>query len=140
MVYDLLELITPERITKISAERGFRPDIMEQFLMDYLVHQRVTGGIECVTKGGMCMPFYQPGGTLQRLSVDVDLATGMPSGSVASAMRLAADLPNVTRVERYVPSRRAVLKNNLVTYERPLRVLLWAGAAGQGGLFVWPRL
>ena len=85
--------------------------------MDYLVHQRVTEGMECVTKGGMCMPFYQPGGTLQRLSVDVDLATGLPPGSVESAVGLAADLPNVTGVERYVPSRRAVLKNNLVTYD-----------------------
>lgn len=110
-------MITPESITALSEEHGFRQDTMEQFLMDYLVHRRVAGGIECVTKGGMCMPFYQPGGTLPRLSVDIDLATRLPASDAESAARLAADLPNVTGVERYVPSRRAVLKNNLATYD-----------------------
>ena len=116
MAYELSELLTPERIAEISTEHGFRPDITEQFLMDYLVHQRVTGGLECITKGGICMPFYQPDGTLRRLSVDVDLATKLPLDSVDSAVRLAGDLPNVARVERHIPSRQAVPKNNLVTY------------------------
>ena len=62
------------------------------------------------------MPFYQPGGTLRRLSVDVDLATDLPAESVGSAVRLAEDLPNVASVERHTPSRLAVPKNNLVTY------------------------
>lgn len=117
MGYDLLESITPERITKISKELGFRPDITEHFLMDYLVHQRVTEGIKCVTKGGMCMPFYQSGGTLQRLSVDIDLATKLPSSSVNSAVKLADNLPNVIEVKIHTPSPRAVPKNNLVTYD-----------------------
>lgn len=116
MAYELSELLTPERISEISTEHGFRPDITEQFLMDYLVHQRVTEGLECITKGGMCMPFYQPDGTLRRLSVDVDLATNLPADSVDSAVRLAGDLPNVVSVKRHTPSRRAVPKNNLVTY------------------------
>lgn len=116
MAYELSELFTPERIDEISTEHGFRPDITEQFLMDYLVHQRVTEGLECMTKGGMCMPFYQPDGTLQRLSVDVDLATKLPADSVDSAVRLAGDLPNVASVKRHTPSRQAVPKNNLVTY------------------------
>lgn len=117
MGYDLLQLISSERITEISKERGFRPDIMEHFLMDYLVHQRVTEGIRCVTKGGMCMPFYQSGGTLQRLSVDVDLATKLPPASVDSAAKLAADLSNVTGVRMRDPPPKAAPKNNLVTYD-----------------------
>ena len=116
MAYELSELLTPERITEVSTEYGFRPDITEQFLMDYLVHQRVTGELDCVTKGGMCMPFYQPDGRLRRLSVDVDLATNLPLESVDSAVRLAEDLSNVARVERHIPSRHYILKNNLVTY------------------------
>ena len=116
MAYEPSELLTSERIAEISTERGFRPDITEQFLMDYLVHQRVTGGLECITKGGMCMPFYQPDGELQRLSIDVDLATNLPAGSIGSAVRLAGGLPNVASVERHTPSRQAVPKNNLVTY------------------------
>ena len=116
MAYDLSELITPEGITRISEERGFRPDITEQFLMDYLVHQRVTEGLEYMTKGGMCMPFYHQGGTLRRLSVDVDLATRLPSGSVGSAVMLAGSLSNVVGVERHIPSRQVIPKNNLVTY------------------------
>ena len=59
MAYELSELLTPERIAEISTGHGFRPDITEQFLMDYLVHQLVTEGLECMTKGGICMPFYQ---------------------------------------------------------------------------------
>ena len=62
------------------------------------------------------MPFYQPDGTLRRLSVDVDLATKLSLDSVDSAVRLAGDLPNTARVERHIPSRQAVPKNNLVTY------------------------
>lgn len=116
MAYELSKLFTPERIAEISTGHGFRPDITEQFLMDYLVHQRVTGGLECITKGGMCMPFYQPDGTLRRLSIDVDLATNLPADGVDSAVRLAGDLPNVARVERHIPSRQAIPKNNLVTY------------------------
>ena len=61
---DILRMITLEGITAISDEYGFRPDVTEQFLMDYVVHQRVTGGVRCVTKGGMCMPFYQAGGDI----------------------------------------------------------------------------
>ena len=116
LAYELSELLTPERIYEISTEHGFRPDITEKFLMDYLVHQRVTEGLECITKGGMCMPFYQPDGTLRRLSVDVDLATNLPADSIDSAVRLAKDLPNVTNVKRHTPSRQAVPKNNLVTH------------------------
>lgn len=117
MGYDLLELITPEWITKISKERGFRSDILEHFLMDYLVHQRVTEGIKCVTKGGMCMPFYQSSGMLQRLSVDIDLATRLPSGSVDSAVKLVDNMPNVIDTKIHHPSPRAAPKNNLITYD-----------------------
>ena len=109
-------MITLEGITAISDEYGFRPDVTEQFLMDYVVHQRVTGGVRCVTKGGMCMPFYQAGGALQRLSVDVDLATKTQARDVESAVKLASGIPNVTAVDKHTPSRQTVLKNNLVTY------------------------
>ena len=37
MAYELSELLTPERIVGISTEHGFRPDITEQFLMDYTI-------------------------------------------------------------------------------------------------------
>ena len=84
--------------------------------MDYLVHQHITEGIECVTKGGMCMPFYLADGIPQRLSVDVDLATSLPASSVESAVQLTESIPNVTRFEKHIPSRQAVLKHNLVTY------------------------
>lgn len=117
MAYELSELITSEKIAEISAKHGFRPDTTEKFLMDYLVHQRVTEGLDCITKGGMCMPFYQPDGTLQRLSVDVDLATQLSADSVDSAAKLAEDLPRVARVVKHNPSRRVVPKNNLVTYD-----------------------
>ena len=83
--------------------------------MDYLVHQSITEGLECMTKGGMCMPFYYKDGELRRLSVDVDLATKLPLGSVDSAVRLARNLSHVVSVDRHTPSL-AVLKNNLVTY------------------------
>ena len=113
MAYELSKLITSERIAEMSDERGFRPDTAEQFLMDYLAHQRVTEGLDCITKGVMCMPFYQPDGALRRLSVGVDLATRLPADSVGSAVRLAKDLPGVASVGIHGPSRRAVQENNL---------------------------
>ena len=116
MPVDILQLSTPEKIDDISSKYGFRPDTMERFLMDYLVHQRVAEGIECVTKGGMCMPFYSADGTLQRLSVDVDLLTNLSVDRVESAVNLAANIGNVIQVEKHTPSRQTVLKNNLVTY------------------------
>lgn len=85
--------------------------------MDYLIHQRVAEGIECVAKGGMCMPFYMDNGTLQRLSVDVDLSTKLPADRVESAVRLTTRIPNVVRFKKHTPSSQTVLKNNLVRYD-----------------------
>ena len=116
MSAELSDLITGQKISEIADRYGFQDKVMEKFLMDYLVHQYVTDAIECVTKGGMCMAFYPTGDTLQRLSVDIDLATKLPASSVESAMKHVAGMPNAIRVQKHSPSKQAVPKNNLVTY------------------------
>lgn len=111
-----MELVAAERINGIAEEYSFTPAIVELFLMDHLVHQRVTEKIECVTKGGMCMPLYCPNGDLQRLSVDVDLATKATADNVESAVKRADSLSNVIKVEKHIP-QLATPKSNLVTYK-----------------------
>lgn len=57
---------------------GFRDKLaIEKFIMDFEVHSHIARRADCITRGGMCMPFHTADGASKRLSVDIDLLTGL---------------------------------------------------------------
>ena len=60
---------------------------VERFMMDFEVQLRIGREIECAVRGGMCVPFRVPSGTVSRLSRDIDLMVRAGGGDVQSAMK-----------------------------------------------------
>ena len=68
------ELLTAETITRLATEYEFTvPQYVERFIRCFEIHNHITQVINCVTRGGMCMPFHLPNFEVRRASVDVDL-------------------------------------------------------------------
>ncbi len=83
--------------------------------MDFEVHARIARRADCVTRGGMCMPFHTADGAARRLSVDVDLLTGLTVDETRGVMGGISGAPPGILCDEYVP-RNPYPLDNLVTY------------------------
>ena len=71
-----LHLLTEESISSIAKQYGFPHELyVEKFIMDVEMHARIAPRIDCVIRGGLCMPFHLCAQEARRLSIDVDLLT-----------------------------------------------------------------
>lgn len=62
-----------ENINKIAKQHGFAVSLnLERFIMDFELHHQISQHLNCIVRGGMCVPFHMGA---QRLSVDIDLIT-----------------------------------------------------------------
>ena len=69
-------ILTESTISSIALQYGFTDkSTVEKFIMDYEMHHHITDVVECVTRGGMCMPFHTAALEAKRLSIDIDLMT-----------------------------------------------------------------
>lgn len=68
--------LTAQNITSISKRFGFIDNtVVEKFIMDFEMHHHITNQLNCITRGGMCMPFHTEDNDAKRLSKDIDLCT-----------------------------------------------------------------
>ena len=109
------ETLTRERVAGISERYEF-PDnqLVEKFVMCLEMHKRITQEIRCRTRGGMCMPFHQPGFEVRRMSKDIDILTGHSVGEVEHTME-GMDGVDGLRCKKIIP-RNPLPIQNLVSY------------------------
>ena len=103
-------------ILRIAKEFQFsKVERIEEFIMDFDVQGRIEKKMECVVRGGMCVPFYTQEGEISRLSRDVDLITRADRASVQSCMDEIADEDSRLEVELGEPEKPSPV-DNLISY------------------------
>ena len=103
-------------ILRIAKEFQFSEvERIEEFIMDFDVQGRIGQKMECVVRGGMCVPFYTREGEVSRLSRDVDLITRSGRAGVQSCMDEIADEDSRLRVELAEPEKPSPV-SNLLSY------------------------
>jgi hypothetical protein len=109
------ETLTRERVVGISEKYGFPANqLVEKFVMCLEMHKRITQKIRCHTRGGMCMPFHQPGFEVRRMSKDIDMPTGHSVDEVERVMN-SMDGVDGLRCSKIDP-RNPLPIENLVSY------------------------
>lgn len=74
LVLSYSALLTVENISSIAERFGFADKAsVEKFIMDFEVHSHIAQQADCITRGGLCMPFHLPTTEAGRLSIDIDL-------------------------------------------------------------------
>ena len=69
-----LDMLQEESIVKLGRRYGFANALyIEKFIMCFEAHRRIVQEMECVVRGGLCMPFHQPDFEVRRMSIDVDI-------------------------------------------------------------------
>lgn len=67
-------MLQEESISNLAKKYGFADhSYVEKFIMCFEAHRRIAQEMECVVRGGLCMPFHQPGFEVRRMSIDVDI-------------------------------------------------------------------
>lgn len=110
-------LLDEDSISSISERYGFNDKLaIEKFIMDFEVHSHIVQRADCITRGGMCMPFYTADGAAKRLSVDVDLLTGLTVDEIRGVMEDTGGTVFRITCDEYVP-RNPYPLGNLITYK-----------------------
>ena len=108
--------LTEQNITSIADQYGFaEKSTVEKFIMDFEMHHHITNEIECITRGGMCMPFHTSDVDPKRLSKDIDLLT---SESIFKVKEIIAKIDNTLpeiNCEEIIASNPYPL-DNLISY------------------------
>ena len=74
-------------LKRTASQAGFQsPDVLENFIMDFEVHNMVSSRLDTCLRGGMAAPFYLDSGAM-RLSRDVDLFVFEPEDAARAAMQ-----------------------------------------------------
>lgn len=109
------ETLARERVVGISEKYGF-PDshLVDKFVMCLEVHKRITREIDCLTRGGMCMPFHRPGFEVMRMSKDIDIFTGHSVDEVERTMDAMAGMDGL-QCGKIIPKTPLPIEN-LVSY------------------------
>ena len=83
-------MLRKETMYNLAGKYGFADkSYVEKFIMCFEAHHRIAQEVDCVVRGGLCMPFHQPGHEVRRMSIDVDI---MSSRTVAEVDRAVAKM------------------------------------------------
>lgn len=78
MTFHFANHLNEDSINSIATKFGFRnKQYVERFIMDFEMQYRIIKEMECITRGGMCVPFHTPETDAKRLSIDIDLITNL---------------------------------------------------------------
>lgn len=111
----LARVLEKKAITSMADAYKFaHVDMVEKFVMDFELHSRIADRLGCVTRGGLCMSFYEGGAG--RMSLDVDLATALSVEAVDAVMQRDHRMPKEISLERHRPKKPYPLAN-LVSYK-----------------------
>ena len=109
--------MTEENISSIAKRYGFTDKLpVEKFIIDFEMHSHITQQTDCITRGGMCMPFYLPTTEARRLSIDIDLLTPRTVGEIRHVMRRINDAVTNVRCDELIPKNPYPL-DNLISYK-----------------------
>lgn len=86
-------MLREESVGELARRYGFaNASHVEKFIMCFEAHRRIAQEMECVVRGGLCMPFHQPDFEVRRMSVDVDIMSPRTVAEVDRAIgRIGGD-------------------------------------------------
>ena len=103
-------------VNSISENYGFRErSSVEKFVMDFEMQSHISEKLDCVVRGGMCMPFHVDSGA-RRVSVDVDLLTPATVEQAAASIESIDLSGDGIQLKRHVPKSPYPLEN-LLSYK-----------------------
>ncbi len=105
MVLHFSKYLNTSNIQTISEKFGFsNPSYIEKFIMDFEMGFHILNKMNCIIRGGMCMPFHT-NLDVRRLSIDIDLLTPKTVSETEIIMEtLNSELPDLT-ITKKVPKR-----------------------------------
>lgn len=111
MTYHFATELEKDNIEKITNKFGFtNPLYVEKFIMDFEMNYHISQKIDCLLRGGMCMPFHSELG-VRRLSIDIDLLTSLNVAKIHEVMEHLDDtLPDV-KIKKHVPKNPYPIPN-----------------------------
>lgn len=93
-----------ESIEAIAKKYQFgRYDYVEKFIMDFEMQYQILQKLDCVTRGGMCIPFHTVEHNANRLSIDIDLLTKSSISDVEKIMTEINNSLNEVEIELMIP-------------------------------------
>ncbi len=118
MVLHFSKYLVADTINSIATQYGFAvPANVEKFIMDFEMQYQVMQKLECVTHGGMSMPFHT-NEDARRLSIDIDLLTSSSLEQTEQKMEKIGDNLTEVSLEKIVPKDRYPIPNILSYYVR----------------------
>ena len=115
MTLHLSEYLTRQHVDSVKANFGFaNSSIIEKFIMDFEMQYQISRELECITRGGLCVPFHLSDHHARRLSEDIDLVTHLPLAETESIMNNFKGRIAEIRLEKHIPKNPKPLP--LVTY------------------------
>jgi len=110
--------LVADTINSIATQYGFAvPANVEKFIMDFEMQHQIMQELECVTHGGMSMPFHT-NEDARRLSIDIDLLTSSSLEQTEQKMEKIGDNLTEVSLEKIVPKDRYPIPNILSYYVR----------------------
>ena len=101
-----------ESIEAIAKKYQFgRYDYVEKFIMDFEMQYQILQKLDCVTRGGMCIPFHTVEHNANRLSIDIDLLTKSSISDVGKIMTEINNSLNEVEIELMVPKKPYPIAN-----------------------------
>lgn len=93
-----------ENIEAIAKKYKFsKYDYVEKFIMDFEIQYQISQKLDCVIRGGMCIPFHTIKHEANRLSIDIDLITKSDIPDVEKIMSEINDSLNEVDIKLMVP-------------------------------------
>ena len=119
MAFYYSRLLDRESIDALAGRHGFAdPQYVERFIMCFEAHHRIAQETDCVVRGGLCMPFCQPGFEVRRMSIDVDIMSPYTVGEMRQAMNRIGD--DEFKCAEHIPRNPYPLDNlvsHTITYD-----------------------
>ncbi len=102
-----------EIVIEYAKRHGFVvPLNLERFIMDFELHFQISQQLNCIVRGGMCVPFHIGA---KRLSVDIDLMTDQTQKDIDQVMdNIGSEFPELI-IKQIDPNDPLPVKN-LVSY------------------------
>lgn len=121
MTFHFSPHLNPVSIESIKNQFGFPNRIpIERFIMDFEMQYHISQKLDCITRGGMCMPFHiRENIAVRRLSVDIDLFTNSPLEQIQQTMKQINDELTEVKIIQHEP--KDSLPIPLVTYKANYR-------------------
>ncbi len=107
------QYLDSEFILKTAENNGFAiPSNLERFIMDFELQYQISQQLNCVVRGGMCVPFHIGA---KRLSVDIDLMTDQTKNEIDKVMNEIGNSFPELLIKKINP-RNPLPVENLVSY------------------------